>query len=215
MVARYKHILWDWNGTLLDDRQLALSVVNSILVKRGLSPISVSTYLQLFTHPVMDFYREIGLGPGVMTVQEIASEFVSGYESGCHTCHLQLGAKQALQSFQHAGLKQSILSASHAQALKRFVMQFGVGEYFDALIGLDDHYAHSKLEQGMRWLKNQPFHPGDVLLVGDTDHDSEVALHLGCDCVLVSRGHQSAEKLATCQVPVMSSLVELTHLLTS
>ncbi|MDH5646585.1 MAG: hypothetical protein OEZ01_11285, partial [Candidatus Heimdallarchaeota archaeon] len=32
--TRYEHIIWDWNGTLLDDAWLCVEIMNSMLAKR-------------------------------------------------------------------------------------------------------------------------------------------------------------------------------------
>ena len=44
---RYKHIIWDWNGTLLDDRWLCVEGINQALVKRDLNPISENKYREI------------------------------------------------------------------------------------------------------------------------------------------------------------------------
>ena len=49
---RYKHIIWDWNGTLLDDRWLCVEGINQALVKRDLNPITENKYRENFTFPV-------------------------------------------------------------------------------------------------------------------------------------------------------------------
>lgn len=209
MLSNYRHILWDWNGTLLDDRELALSIVNCMLRKRGLTSLSLDTYVSLFDHPVMDFYASIGLGPQVISTAELAHEFQLGYAAGCHACRLQVGAVDALRRVAQLGLGQTILSASQQEVLECSVSRYGVRGYFRLLLGLDNHYAHSKVELGKRWLAAQSLLPRQVLLIGDTTHDFEVAESLGCDCLLVARGHQSIARLAACGVPVLGSLLEL------
>lgn len=205
----YDHVLWDWNGTLLDDRELALSIVNGMLQRRDLAPISMAAYLTLFDHPVMEFYRAIGLGPEVMSVAEVAAEFQSGYGAGYRSCRLQPGAGRALQSLRKLGVQQSVLSASQRQSLQQLVAYFGAGDYFQSLLGLDDHFAHSKIELARSWLSEQHFTPRRVLLIGDTTHDFETAKAIGCDCLLVARGHQSLGKLGDCGVPVIDDLRQL------
>lgn len=208
-TSYYSHILWDWNGTLLDDRDLALSIVNDMLGKRGLAPISMATYLTLFDHPVMDFYRAIGLGPEVTPVAQVAAEFQSGYTAGYRNCQLQPGAEQMLWGLRKLGVKQSVLSASQRHTLRRLVTHFGAAAHFQSLLGLDDHLAHSKIELAETWLAKQPFLPERVLLIGDTTHDFDTAKAIGCDCLLVARGHQSRGKLAECGVPVIDDLRKL------
>ncbi len=46
-------------------------------------------------------------------------------------------------------------------------------------------------------------------MVGDTDHDFEVAAALGIRCVLFAGGHQPREKLAATGAPVIEDLRQL------
>ena len=57
---KYKHILWDWNGTLLDDRWLCVESINKILKKRKMPPILEKTYRKTFCFPVMKYYESLG-----------------------------------------------------------------------------------------------------------------------------------------------------------
>ena len=96
--------------------------------------------------------------------------------------------------------------------LTRQVESLGVRQYFDGLLGLDNIHAYSKAEIGVRW--RDAHHEARVLLIGDTDHDAEVAAAMGVDCALVARGHQSRRKLETCRaVAVTETLTELFEIL--
>ena len=53
---RYKHIIWDWNGTLLDDRWLCIEAINKTLTKRNMNTITDNEYVELFCFPVKDYY---------------------------------------------------------------------------------------------------------------------------------------------------------------
>ncbi len=41
---KYKYVIWDWNGTLLDDVGAALASVNDMLALRGKEPIDLVRY---------------------------------------------------------------------------------------------------------------------------------------------------------------------------
>jgi phosphoglycolate phosphatase len=45
--------------------------------------------------------------------------------------------------------------------------------------------------------------------VGDTLHDHEVAQTLGCDCVLMEGGHQSATRLRAAGRPIVADMPSL------
>jgi len=81
--------------------------------------------------------------------------------------------------------------------------------YFKNIKGIDDHYAHSKLEMGKRLLADSKLEPETTIMIGDTTHDKEVADGMGIECVLVSNGHQSDERLLTATPNVISNLLEL------
>ena len=52
----------------------------------------------------------------------------------------------------------------------------------------------------------------EVLFVGDSEHDFEIATELGARCVLYSRGHQARRHLESFAVPVIDDLREVAQL---
>ena len=57
---KYKHIIWDWNGTLLDDTWLCVEGINNSLKKRSLQTITKEIYRKVFSFPVEDYYKRLG-----------------------------------------------------------------------------------------------------------------------------------------------------------
>ena len=51
-------ILWDWNGTLLDDVEVCIESMNSMLSKRKKPLLTREHYKEIFTFPVIDYYRK-------------------------------------------------------------------------------------------------------------------------------------------------------------
>jgi phosphoglycolate phosphatase len=76
----------------------------------------------------------------------------------------------------------------------------GISGYFEQTPGFDNIQAYSKEGIAKEWMEANP--SARVLLIGDTDHDCEVAGSTGMDCMLVATGHQSLERLSECGVPV-------------
>ena len=88
---------------------------------------------------------------------------------------------------------------------------FNLTDYFIKVIGLNDYYAASKIDNGKRWIAQLDCPPEQTLLVGDTVHDYEVATQIGVDSVLMDFGHQTREKLLTCGAEILNSLTQLTN----
>lgn len=205
----YKHIIWDWNGTLLDDVEVVIDVMNSLLKKRKMPVIDREKYLQIFDFPVINYYTELGFDFSLEPFEIIANEYVELYRDTYGACNLQQDAEKILKSINDSNITQSILSASEQTYLDESVSFYKISDFFVKLLGLNDHYAISKVENGKRLLQDLSLSPNEVLLIGDTIHDYEVSKAIGCDCVLVACGHQHLDKLKNYDVPVYSSLNEL------
>jgi len=110
--SKYKHIIWDWNGTLLDDAWLCVDVINGVLSRRNMSTISLRQYQELFNFPVIDYYVRLGFDFEKESFEIVGTEFIDNYEKRRHEVNLQKGAKAVLKSVREADLTQSLLSAS-------------------------------------------------------------------------------------------------------
>jgi phosphoglycolate phosphatase len=202
------NLIWDWNGTLFDDRELCVEVIREMLARRGLPALSYERYLDIFTFPVRDYYRAAGFDYARDSFEELSVEFISAYESRRHHCPLQPGARAVLERLGAGGRRMFMLSANNRSTLHELVRSFALDGFFDHLMGLDNIYAHGKLELGRELMARIPDPPASTLLVGDTLHDVEVARDLGIHCLLVAHGHQSRPRLEASGAPVVDNLEE-------
>ena len=62
------------------------------------------------------------------------------------------------------------------------------------------------------WLAEMSHEPHEVLLVGDTVHDHEVAIAMNVDCLLIPSGHHTEEKLSHCGAPLLGSVRDVADL---
>jgi phosphoglycolate phosphatase len=213
MKSSYKHVVWDWNGTLLDDVQSCLTVLNQMLIQRQMSTINIQQYRERLDFPVMDFYRDIGFDFQKETYQSVANEYIAGYDHCWPRCPLHQGARDILQSLNAAGISQSVLSAYQQNRLEEAVDYFDLTCFFVKLIGLNDLYAAGKAANGKRWIQQLNHPTCEVLLIGDTVHDADVARQMGIDCVLTTFGHNSEQRLQNCGVRLFDSLTEIAAML--
>ena len=212
-LVKYVHIIWDWNGTLLDDAETCVDILNVLLRKRGKDAISYEQYRDEFAFPVKAYYNRLGFDFEAERYDEVAREYIEIYYKRQFDCKLQDDAIATLRWCREEGVSQSILSAYNQQLLTEAVEFFGLEHFFVTLAGLDNHYAHSKVEAGKGLLRELGLSGERVLLVGDTTHDYETAKAMGTDCVLVGRGHHRHERLAACGVSVLNSLSEVPKIL--
>lgn len=207
MVA-YKHIIWDWNGTLLDDTWLCLDIMNKQLAQIGKPTISLDEYKRSFDFPVITFYEKIGFDFNVENWEAVAQKFIDEYTERRFECSLQFGIPAILKKLSVFGCEHSILSAYAESVLIEMVNHYDLKKYFSHIIGLNNHYASGKIDEGKVLMEKLDSSREDIVLIGDTTHDYEVAKELGIDSILISNGHHSIKKLEVCGVPVVPSFSE-------
>ena len=206
-------ILWDWNGTLLDDVELCVDALNRLLQQYGYPQrYDRDQYRAIFGFPIEEYYIRAGFDFSRHSYAELAQKYMEDYVPASSACPLADGAIDALEAFKAAGLRQVILSASKLDTLHSQTDERGVTGYFDRLLGLDDIYAKSKVEVGLAYLKEAGFDPNKAVMIGDSVHDFEVAQALGVHCVLQCGGHQSKEILESTGAPVVKGLREAAEL---
>ncbi len=201
----FRQILWDWNGTLLDDLQYGMNVRNRIFPAFQLPTIdSIEEYHAQFTFPIRTYYERAGVTDDIFV--DVAHAWMNEYVRGFASVPLHADARETIRRFADAGLTQVVLSASKRDMLREQIAQFGIQHAFAEMLGLGDIYAGSKEEIGRQYLQSCGIAPEATCMIGDTLHDADVAAAIGAKCILVSRGHQSRETLLTAGMPVVDTL---------
>lgn len=198
------HIIWDWNGTLLNDVDLCVKTISQVLRENGLSEITREHYLEHFGFPIIDYYRRLGFDFNKVDFPEVSSQFVRLYGEGLKNYSLHHGAKEFLQSLSDQGKVQSVLSAAKETDLRIQLREYGVIHFFKHIYGISDHYAASKIERGKELIAELKAPKENIVLIGDTDHDLEVANALEIDLLLVDDGHQHPQRLKKLGAKVLS-----------
>lgn len=209
-----KTIIWDWNGTLLNDLHICIESINTMLRARKLQELSPEAYREIFTFPVINYYKEVGFDFEEEPWEDAAMEFMSLYFSKLPSCGLAAGAEAALEFFRSKGYQQAIISAMQHDALLDSVGKLGITSYFDYIGGINDHYAGGKIENAVKFFESRGVSHNDIIMIGDTLHDAEVAAQHNCQCILVAAGHQSYARLTATGLRVIKSLNELQPLFT-
>lgn len=203
-------IIWDWNGTILDDALVCKTIANTMLSERGIPTLpDMDAYRAVFGFPIKAYYEKMGyrFGPEDEPYERVADEFIVWYDRLYRDAVLRPGIVPFLDRLKGEGYRQVLLSATRLDQLLVQVAAFGdVGDRFEKKLGLTDHYAFSKAALARDFIESQGIPRDRALFIGDTDHDYEVSSAIGCPCVLLEGGHQSRERLLKMGVPVLPDL---------
>ncbi len=204
-----QHIIWDWNGTLLNDRWLCVESINRVLLKKQLPLITEEEYLELFCFPVEDYYKKLGFDFNKEPFTVTGTEFIQNYNSRFKEPRLHDGVIELLKLFQKRGLTQSVLSAGKLDYVNDCISHHRLEKYFTSILGIDNHYAGGKTDIGKAWINEMHYDSHEVLMIGDTLHDLDVAREMGINCVLIAQGHTSRSRLEAAGAKVFKNLSEL------
>ena len=208
-----RHIIWDFNGTLLADAQLGVTADNHVFDALGLPRITIEDYRRHMTMPVRDFYTALGVDLNVHTYDTISRLWLDYFNPRAVSVGLVPGALEAIRRFHQLGYTQSILSASYEASLMEQCDALGLTEHMCCISGLADESAQKKTDIGRRQMQALGLAGDDAVLVGDMVADAELARALGTRCVLVPWGHNDEMRLAGTGFPVAASFEALEALL--
>lgn len=202
------HVVWDWNGTLLDDLHTCVAVANQVLGEFGLPGLAgVADYHAKFRFPIVEYYADLGFDTSPEgNFDAAARRYLELYGAASAECRLHDGATDALSALHEAGVRQVLISASQQDNLRVQLAPFGLEAYLDGVHGIDDIYAASKENLARRWLVDEGLTGDQVLFVGDSEHDFEIAQAVGAHCVLFSGGHHARLHLESLGAPVIDDL---------
>ena len=191
----YKHIIWDWNGTIIDDAWLFVDVMNKLLKKYNLNKITINKYKNIFQFPIKNYYKQLGFNIKKNYFEKLGLEFIKEYEKRLYDARLYPLTENVLSKLSTSETKHHILSASHQELLNNQIKHYKIEKYFSHVVGLSNYFANSKIEEGIKLIKKMKTNNKDILFIGDTIHDFEVANELNIDCLLISHGHNSHSRL--------------------
>jgi len=207
-MKKFEAVIFDWNGTLIDDAWLSVKAMNKMLQKRGKKPITIDFYSKVFEFPVINYYKALDLDVE-NEWEEISQEFIDYYLEEMSAVKLFDDTQFFLNYLHENSIDRGILSAMKHEWLNGHVRKFGIDHFFSFIQGIEDHYGEGKSHLAKKIKTQLNTDPGKVLFIGDTVHDLEVSQTAGFKTILVPRGHNSIERLKETGTTVLNSFKEI------
>ncbi len=205
-----KEIIWDWNGTLLNDAQYSVNQINKLLDKYDLSNITLDKYRKIFTFPIIQYYKNLGFDFEKYSFAEVGKEFIDLYNRDIDLCNLHDKAHETMFSLKQAGIKQVVISAREKNDLAKDLEKYGVLPFIDTFYGIENIYGEGKAGLFEKYLQDNTTPRNEILLIGDTSHDCEIAKKFSLKFAFFTGGHQDFSHLSSCEVYfVINNLEEI------
>lgn len=202
MTKNEKHIVWDWNGTLLDDTHIVLVCVN-VAMKRWISePLSMEKFRAVYQTPLRAFYRAAGVAEESLdlALESESNVFHDNYESRAIEAPLRTGAADLLKRLKTAQVSSHILSNHIEDRIITLLDRHNIHGYFDEIMAYasrETQYDRPKGERLHAFIDANGLEPSNVIIVGDTVEEIEIGQTLGLTSVAITGGVGTEERLRT------------------
>lgn len=208
-LTNYDNIIFDFNGTIINDLDLCINILNYMLESKGYKKVTKERYLEIFTFPIIEYYKLAGFDFNKHSFENLSVEFINLYQKASLECSLYDGVIELLEKLKKLNKNIILLSASQLDNLKEQVYHFKIEKYFTKILGLDNILAKSKIEVAEKYFKENNIDLSKTIILGDTIHDAEVANKLKIDSILIADGHQSYDRLKKYKKEVIRNIKEL------
>ena len=208
-MGQIKNIIWDWNGTIVNDAFLFVEIMNGVLKKEGLPLISLEDYKNNFCFPITQFWKSLGFVFNRTSFDILNAQFIDNYKKQMFRPKLHKGIIDLFKYIEKKNIHQFVLSASEHSLLKKSVSFYGVKSFFKAIRGVDNVNALGKEFLGRRLCLEYQLNPQNTLLIGDTEHDVDVSVSIQTQVLLVAFGHISKNRLLATKQSVVDSIEEI------
>lgn len=206
------HVIFDWNGTLLDDVHILLECDSRVGADFGWwPPVSLEYYRSNFTRNWQRYYS--GLAGRELTTGEIEAidaRWHEHYEMLKERAALFPDVLPSLDALEAARCSKSLHSMHPHDKLLLLVERFGLQSRFSEIDGLKTTaLGGSKTEhlrQHVERLRNAGVN--NPVIVGDNRDDGIAAKNVGIRAILVTTGEHPLSRLADLDWPVVNSLRE-------
>jgi phosphoglycolate phosphatase len=205
-----KLIIWDWNGTLINDVDISIDSMNTLLKRCGYERLlSEAEYKKIFSIPVIDYYKKVGFDFKKHPFELVGQEFIDIYNSNFYRAELQKNTIEVLSEIKKAGLNQIVISAREHNALYNDLRLHNICDFFDEILGISDNYAAGKEALFEKYLSENQYDDKKFFLIGDTFHDFHIARKFQLNFVHFSHGHQDKTHFSGFEIVSIYDLNEL------
>ena len=194
---KYKAVLYDMDGTVLDSLSDLCNAVNHILEQYNMP-----------THDRMTIARHLGNGARYLlahcapegtseeTVDKMLKDYGPWYDSHCAILTAPYeGIIPMMETLRSAGVKQGVMSNKQDSAVKTLCEQYFPGLLECALGESETVRRKPNPDAVLKALEEMGIDKSEAIYVGDTEVDIQTSVNADMPCAVVTWGFRSKEEL--------------------
>ena len=195
MAKRYELIVFDWDGTVMDSTAVIATSIQSACRDLGLPVPSDENarhvigmgLAQALQHAVPDAPEHM--------YEPLADRYRHYFLAQDQSIPLFSGAQETIAELHEAGHALAVATGKSRKGLDRVMDSSGLRRYFLASRTADETFSKPHPAMLLELMEELGMQPEQVLMVGDTTHDLQMAINAGVDAVGVTHGAHPEDQL--------------------
>lgn len=194
-------LVFDWNGTLLDDSYALLQTTNAILNRLGHASINIKTFREHCDVPLSLLYGSLGMSQDevAMVDRDGSAMFHDTYEPLADRADLREGARRVLELARREDASSIILSNHIVDPLRSQLRRLGIDDYIDDVLAFESrttqYKSMSKGERLRLYMQENDLKPASTFIIGDMPVEIDIARNLGLISISITGGFVSDSRL--------------------
>lgn len=196
-----KLVAFDWNGTILADTYAVFEADNEIIKYLGLKPNTFFRFRKYFDVPVIKYFEALGADKKQLheESEKIAKIFHDYYEPRAQKVRTRSHARTVLVWLEKQKIPTAIFSNHVTDKIHNQLKRLRIEKYFREVLANDSNHSayrmRSKQNRLLKYMEEKSLTPKEVLIVGDTVEEIQIAKEIGCMCVAITQGNCAADRL--------------------
>jgi len=193
---RFKLIVFDWDGTLMDSEARIVSCIQAAFADIGELPPSRAVARDVIglgldeamtvLWPDGDVHQRSAL------VKRYRYHFLGANET---ESNLFPGARSMIETLGGRGLLLAIATGKSRRGLDLALASTGLKQHFHATRCADETFSKPHPEMLLRLMDELGTEPAETLMVGDTEYDMQMAVNAGIAALAVCYGVHAPDRL--------------------
>lgn len=183
-----KYIAFDFDGTLVDSKEVFLDIFNQIAEKRGFQKLNAGNIEYLRTLSITE--RCNFLKVPLYKVPFIAIEFLKDYKKSIDRLVLIDGIREVLEQLHNQGLELVIISSNSEKNIRTFLDLQGINCIRQIFCSSNIFGKESLIR---KFLKSSGLNASEVIYIGDEVRDIEACRKAGIPIIWVNWGYDLRE----------------------
>lgn len=215
---RFRAVLFDMDGTLVDTLPDIAAAVNLALVELGLQALDAARIATLIGNgPHVLSRRALEAQPSLAAaerdrfVEPLLAGYARHYETQAGTLgHVFPGTIEGLRELSGQGFKLGVVSNALQHLAETVLARFGLAPYLQLIIGGDRETRPKPHPDTLRRAcAHFGIDPQQALMVGDSANDVSAARAAGCAVVCVPHGYDQGQPVSELGCDVLDTLAVL------